>query len=533
MDTSITSAAAAASSSTSTSTSGISRFRPFTKYIHRADFPPVYAQDSYLALDFEPLCLAQKFGYMAIGGLEGEFELYCCMDRQQPRKIWGTKFKSRNNVQLMTNAVQIVRWKKPSSSGMKQDEGDDNVEEEEEQVEYEYMLIACMNEAGVLVYKLPSHRECQAMPDFHQQAHHVVVQLYTHLRCFDRVAVNDAKVSHDGKRMVCVGDDAYIFMLNTTRDPLTGAVSFGVPEKLHVPCHLLRCSGASASDMQYSSQYVAWSQSSQHFAHTSDTHCNVFVWRADTKQVLYSIDAAGYTYAIAFHPRLEGVLAFTNRYGYFHTVNLEEASSVSRPKKVLNLLEFDHQTSESRGHVCTDHCLFTVAAAAATTTTTTTTATQGEQVQDHPANHTTDLHAHQEITMVSFRGERDRRLRILAKINGIQWSNDGRYLYVATKKRVLAYEFLKTAQKIDSLLDMTGKQTRALLERFHQQPARHRRPSAAGASQQPRRKPSRKRKRDDNEEDPKVAMAWLGKWLSVPLPLRHRVLGETQLASHW
>ncbi|KAI9268963.1 hypothetical protein BDA99DRAFT_503113 [Phascolomyces articulosus] len=561
-------------SSSSLPPTGISRFRPFTKYIRRADFPPVYAQDSYLALDFEPLCLAHKYGYMAIGGLEGEFELYCCMEEgQQPRKIWGTKFKSRNNVQLMTNAIQIVRWKKPSSR-MQQDHGenDDGRLDEEggggdglgEEGEYDYMLIACMNEAGILVYKLPSHRECQSMPACRQEAQHVV-QLYTHLRCFDRVAVNDAKVSHDGKRMVCVGDDAYIFMLDTQRHPETGAMTFGQPEKLHVPCHLLKCNGGPGQEMPYSSQYVAWSQSSQHFAHTSDTHANVFVWRADTKQALYSIDAAGYTYAIAFHPRLEGVLAFTNRYGYFHTVNLEEAVKKttlqegkevvdgSRSNEVLNILDFDHQTPKSRGHVCTNQCMYFIASAAANTT-------KEQSDMDHPANHTTDLHAHQEITMVSFRGERDRRLRILAKINGIQWSNDGRYLYVATKKRILAYEFIKTSQSISTLLDVTGKQARRLLERFRRQPllispaqveeAKSKRAAAIaataakkkkqgssssfGMSSTPRRKPSRKRKRDDPEENnSKMSMAWLEKWLSVPLPVRHRILGETQLASHW
>ncbi|KAI7853913.1 hypothetical protein BDC45DRAFT_509330 [Circinella umbellata] len=549
------------SSVSSSPPTGIARFRPFTKYIQRADFPPVYPQDSYLALDFEPLCLAHKYGYMAIGGLEGEFELYCCMDHQQPRKIWGTKFKSRNNVQLMTNAIQIVRWKKLSSR-MQQDLDDNcnncnddeqqerETEENDEECEYEYMLIACMNEAGILVYKLPSHHECQSMPACRSQESSSatttpeVVQLYTHLRCFDHVAVNDAKVSHDGKQMVCVGDDAYVFILDTTRHSETGLLTFGHPKKLHVPCHLLKCNGGSGQDMPYSSQYVAWSQSSRHFAHTSDTHNNVFVWRADTKQVLYSIDAGGYTYAISFHPRLEGVLAFTNRYGYFHTVNLEEAKR-AKSNEVLNILDFDHQTSKSRGHMCTNQCIYSIAAA-------TTTATRNSNIndKDYPANHTTDMHAHQEITMVSFRGERDRRLRILAKINGIQWSNDGRYLYVATKKRILAYEFMKTAQNINTLLDITGKQARGFLERFHRQSlsskeleeeankelARRRRRQRRKKAQvcTLRRKSSRKRKRDENDENnTKLGMVWLEKWLSIPSPIRHRILGETQLASHW
>lgn len=456
----------------------MAQFLPFTKYIRRSDFPPVFPEDAYLPLDFEPLCLAQKYGYMAIGGIEGEFELYCCMDQVRPRKIWGTKFKSKNNVQLMTNAVQIVRWEK---SGPSRD------------VEYDHMLIACMNEAGVLVYKLPSHKECQS-------ARMPAVQLHTHLRCFDRVPVNDAKVSHDGRQMVCVGDDSFIFLFDVVRD---GEVSFSGPTKIPIPHHLL----GNDVDVPYSSQYVAWSSSSKHFAHTSDTHSRVLVWRADTRQVLYSIDAAGYTYAIAFHPRLEGVLVFTNRYGYFHTVDLEEAVNVSS-KQTQSILTFDSQTVACRGHTCNAYCI------------------TGDS--EHAANHTLDLHPHHEVVMVAFRGERDRRLRILAKINGIQWSRDGRYLYVATKKRVLAYEFLRSSKSIGSLFETAGAHARRVLEQLA-----------------PSTNNFRKRKRHSDDNQPTTTneadvwkarrynTTWYDKWLSVPAHVRHRVIGESHLASHW
>lgn len=244
----------------------------------------------------------------------------------------------------------------------------------------------------------------------------------------------------------------------------------------------------------------------KHFAHTSDTHNHVLVWRAETQQVLYSIDAAGYTYAIAFHPRLEGVLAFTNRYGYLHTINLEEAiptttSSLHQHTQVVNIL--DHNDTQPFSAF-----------------------SNNDQEGEH-------LAAHQEITMIAFRGERDRRLRILAKINGIQWSRDGKYLYVATKKRVLAYEFLMTSRSVSSLVELTGDKVREIFERFDSASREQ------DSSKQRMNLISRKRKRVDKKntrpfKDPKIrATAWFTKWSLVPPHLRHTVLKESNMASHW
>jgi WD40 repeat protein len=297
------------------------------------------------------MCLAEKYGFIAIGGIEGEFELYCCMNNK-PTKIWGTKFKGKNNVLLLTNAIQIIRF--------------------EHQNEFRYYLIACMNDAGILVYELSRHTLCPHPPT-----------LQYHIRAFDRAPINDARISPDGQHLVCVGDAAYLFHLTVAFDD--GHLVLGAPTKRAI-----------AVDSVFSSQYLAWSKSSLYFAHTSDSHHTVFVWRTQPLELVHRIDAAGYTYAVQFHPAFEGVLVFSNRYGYVHTVNLEE--------------------------------------------------------QHHQ-------HVRHEITMVSFRGEKNTRLRILAKINGLQWSNDGRYLYVATKKRVLAYEFtMQTLLSLEKTATITALQ---------------------------------------------------------------------------
>ncbi|KAI9007024.1 hypothetical protein CLU79DRAFT_778893 [Phycomyces nitens] len=383
------------------------KFKRFTKYVRRQDYPALPAGDAYLALGFEPLCLAQKYGYMAIGGIEGEFELYCCMDRKQPIKIWGTKFKGKNNIMLMTNSVQIFRW-------------------ELEPGIYQHLLIVCLNEAGVLIYSLPPHSGCHG--------NLASVKQHSHLRHFDRVPINDAQVSPNGKHMVCVGDDYAVFFIDIR---LGNSVTFGSPTRLPISTTKLG-SFTTTPALAYSSQYVAWNTSSTQFAHTSDSHHCVLVWDVSQQQIIRTIDSAGYTYAIQFHPLLENLLVFTNRYGYFHTVQWENNHSAAR----------------------------------------------------------------HEISLVSFRGEKDRRLRILAKINGIQWSHHGKCLYVSTKRRVLAYE-LQLFQKVPSLATIASKQAKQHL-----------------ASPIPL-----KRKRSwQSPSHPH--------WESIPLTIKDQLFRESSLSSH-
>ncbi|KAI9260251.1 hypothetical protein BY458DRAFT_516605 [Sporodiniella umbellata] len=417
-------------------------FLPYTKYLKRAQFPITLSKDAYLPLSFEALCLAEKYGYMAVGGIEGEFEVYCCMDRE-PTKIWGTKFKGKNNVMLMTNAIQIVRVTHRDN--------------------YRYLLIACMNDAGVLVYELPKH------PDSHSS-----VSLLQHIRSFDRVPINDAKLSPDGQQLVCVGDDACLFRLTLIHTDKQ--LSFTSPKKTVIPYDIL-CNPSSP----FSSQHISWSKSSLYFAHTSDTHNFVLVWRTyPTLEILYRIDSAGYTYAVEFHPEYEGILAFTNRYGYLHTVDLTQAISIYNPEKTVSV--------DQLLHTCNPSCL----------------SHSSESVY-----HTLDLVARQEITMVSFRGEENKKLRILAKINGIQWSKDGKYIYVSTKKRVLAYRFMKSFSRVDTLEKITSQSALATIEKH-----------------------SRKRKRRSSFQTEK-RLQWEQKWNQLPEFLRQKITANCHnLASH-
>ncbi|CAO3700972.1 unnamed protein product [Rhizopus stolonifer] len=305
----------------------LSKCVPYTKYIQRSNIPTAHTLNTYLSLSFEPLCFEEKYGYLAIGGLEGEFEIYCCM-KEQPHKIFGTQFK------------------------------------------------------GLLVYSLSEHDN-----------NNHLVSLVHHISSFSRMPINDARLSPDGQHLVCVGDDVFLFYL-----PFT--LPLAQPQQVPIP----------TTASYYSSQHISWSKSSLYFAHTSDTDHHVLVWRVLPRlEMIHRIDAGGNTFAIQFHPEHEGVLAFSNRYGYLHTVDLEEVQPNQSSAEDL------------------------------------------------------DWVARQEITMVSFRGEKNRRLRILAKINGIQWSRDGKHLYVSTKKRVLVYQFIKSNQ-VDSLEKLATEKILIILE---------------------------------------------------------------------
>jgi WD40 repeat protein len=431
---------------------------------------------------------------MAVGGVEGELLVYCNVDPSNPVKIWGTKFKRKNNVMLMTNAVQIVRWRRENGT-------------------YRHMLFACMNEAGVLVYNLPPHSECGHMarnfPKRRTRNSKDSLTLHSHLRDFHHSPINDARVSPDGNRIVFVGDDSYLYLRDVLKvdDEASSGISFGPTQVLTIPARLLspyssntQQNARTSSDNEttpqpYSSQHVAWNNDSSLFAHTSDSHYCVLVWAVETQEIVIAIDAAGFTYAVAFHPSVRSVLAFSNRYGYFHTVDLDQAISVD--KKRNTVVEEKLLTSVEANH-------------------------DPKSVIER--NQT--VIPRQEITMVSFRGEKNTKLRILAKINGLRWSGCGRYLYVATKKRVLVYEFLSRCVK--TLAELAGDQARKTLEldplgwRIRQRLTTH---------SQSQGMLTRKRKRLLDESFDYES--WYRQWKRIPEHLQCSILGDNVgLANH-
>ncbi|KAI8075223.1 hypothetical protein BC940DRAFT_287761 [Gongronella butleri] len=514
---------------------------PYTKFIRRMAHP---RHTAYLPLAFEPMCFDQRYGYLAVGGLEGEFELYCCMDPSvPPKKLWTTTFKRHGNLMLMTNSLQIVRYACDDHS-------------------YDIYLFACMNEAGILVYRLPPHHYCMQHPS-------TIPAPYAHLHAFDHLPINDARVSPDGSKLVCVGDGHHVFVIDLACQP---TLTFALPHKLTIPPAILQ-------DLTcYTSQHVAWSPTGTYFAHTSDTHDRVLVWHASTLRLLSSIHTAGYTYAIQFHPVLDNILVFANRYGYFHTVDLHQQATATAAAAASSSSSSLFGDNDNDTPVSPASSLISAPSAWAPSPIASSSPSvvapppppppppSGNYQRSEDDEKCDELpHPRQEITMVSFRGEKDRRLRILAKINGLQWSLDGLYLYVATKKRVLAYEFMHLARqlpgrKVASLYSLARTQLCSHLTLFQHKRRQWHIAKRQRTTQRCLSPPPRKRTRRDSQPDPSASPPspspssfsssssssttaaerarryrhlWPKYWTNIPIHIRQQVWQDLNQVSHW
>ncbi|KAF9976005.1 hypothetical protein BGZ73_000119 [Actinomortierella ambigua] len=250
--------------------------------------------------------------------------------------------------------------------------------------------------------------------------------------------------------------------------------SFGKPETLYIPDHVIRPPrarrpGAQASHAplgpnpakQYSSQYVAWNASSTKFAHTSDTHQAVLIWSMPSKQLVCCVDAGGPSFGISFHPKLNNVFAFANRYGFVHVVDITDCC-IGDEGFILPKSQYRFRTAAAD-------------ASGARPPTRSTHSSEHHKGRDQAADpeateslvqecgppHYQEKH---DILLTSFRGQENRWLRILDYLNGIAWSTDGRHLYVATKRRVLRYTMADPDVRIPSLFDICANRTKEWLE---------------------------------------------------------------------
>ncbi|KAF9161799.1 hypothetical protein DFQ26_004151 [Actinomortierella ambigua] len=236
---------------------------------------------------------------------------------------------------------------------------------------------------------------------------------------------------------------------------------FGKPEALPIPDHVVRMPrarrpGARAENSSfghqspgaYTAQYVAWNASSTKFAHTSDSHQRVLIWSMPSKQLVCSVDAGGLSFGISFHPKLDNMFAFANRYGFVHVVDVTNCcvgdEGFILPKEKYRFKTVSTNSNEGNGNGQTADSGVTESV-----------------IQECGAPHYQEKH---DILMASFRGQENRWLRILDYLNGLSWSSDGRHLYVATKRRVLRYTVADPNVRIPSLFDICANRTKDWLE---------------------------------------------------------------------
>ncbi|KAJ3034935.1 hypothetical protein HDU99_010651 [Rhizoclosmatium hyalinum] len=167
---------------------------------------------------------------------------------------------------------------------------------------------------------------------------------------------------------------------------------------------------------------MSWNSTSQYFAASCDTLPWIILFDAHNNgEIVCRLDAGMSTYAVTFHPTNPYVLAFSNRLGYVHIVDLssylgENAKPVpegERPPFVYpprQVLRHDYQIPvEPRSGSYPDLTALTRVGGGVVNTG-----------------------SGQGYLQESYSG-------LAAKINGILWSDDGRRLYVATNRRVLMH----------------------------------------------------------------------------------------------
>ncbi|KAG0216844.1 hypothetical protein BGX33_011971 [Mortierella sp. NVP41] len=190
--------------------------------------------------------------------------------------------------------------------------------------------------------------------------------------------------------------------------------------------------GGNLGQLPVTFQYVAWNATSTKFAHSSDTCSRVVVWSMPAREIVCCVDTGGPSYSIEFHPKLENLFAVANWYGFVHIVDLTGAC-VGDEELVPSDTRYNGQAKQG-----------------------------GPGLAGCEGPHYEEKH---DILMVSFRGQKDRRLRIYDGIRGLGWSTDGRNLYVSTLRRVLKYEIADWGVRVPSLFDICGRKVKEWKER--------------------------------------------------------------------
>ncbi|KAF8928823.1 hypothetical protein BGZ58_009344 [Dissophora ornata] len=493
-----------------------------------------------------PLCLAHRYGYLAMGTDDGGLQVYCTESGGGPIMIHDGALSGSPNHDML-NSIQIVRWPRYSRNRTAMDEegcdagdiqgiseeSDDEDEKCDEQEGYpkdpghfDHYLIMTRNGSDLLVAALPDHIDVKRKGkyddgydtdedthDFLHKKHHTWIR-----NGFGGVALNDARASPNGRWIAVVGDAAKVWTIEVTHVPETEEQriarekkeyedetneqetdsnwgseyecssddptsetepelntaddnkasrgekrprdmdddrpsnflkspkptqpprmlrQYGHPVEMRIPAKVLYQASPKPNHRwrahagSYASQYLSWNATSTKFAHSSDHSHHVVVWSMPSREIVCCVDTGGVSFGIEFHPKLENLFAVCNWYGFVHVVDVT-GCCVGDEELVPSDAHYNGQTQGGPG------------------------------LAGCEGPHYEEKH---DILMLSFRGERDKSLRILDSIRGLGWSTDGRHLYVATTRRVLQFELADDQVRIPSLFQLCARAVREWKER--------------------------------------------------------------------
>ncbi|KAJ3362954.1 hypothetical protein GGF32_005094 [Allomyces javanicus] len=299
-----------------------------------------------------------------------------------------------------------------------------------------YFAVTSRNSGVIELYQLPPHGS-QGAP--HRPPAPKVALVHSMQL---RGCVNDAKISPDRHWLAAVGDHGNVWIARIEWDAPVAAED-GAEHKVPPPrlpndpvlidlAHPVLIAAAltdsaraadPASAMRamlagFTSQYVAWAPCATRFAMSSDTHPHLFIFSAPTfdgapARLKHVINTGQPTYAVTFHPHDRSILAVSNRHGFVQIIDVD---ACDLPRVAVP----EGKTLEEAAAAWTNDTINELMSAA----------------RSYP----------REIVPV-------RHKSTSCQVNGLQWSFDGQFLYIATYERVLVYQF----NRPPSLFDMIAR----------------------------------------------------------------------------
>ncbi|KAI9366807.1 hypothetical protein DFJ73DRAFT_805681 [Zopfochytrium polystomum] len=193
-------------------------------------------------------------------------------------------------------------------------------------------------------------------------------------------------------------------------------------------------------------QYLSWSCNSRYFAASSDNIGYLFVFDAERDgAIVLCVPTESPALAIAFHPTNPYILAYAEKISNVHVIDLYGPLSGShRPPQALTPATppryrvYQHTLPRQtlrHGHFVPLHGLVVDVDGASERV-------DGVGRYPHGEGGTSESTSGGagSNNASSNRGNRPGYQEVSARINGVEWSDDGRWLYVATKRRVVTYE---------------------------------------------------------------------------------------------
>ncbi|KAJ3399584.1 hypothetical protein HDU80_007783 [Chytriomyces hyalinus] len=476
---------------------------PFTRYLARNEDDIVTPRaEALMSLPTQVVSMDMAYGFLAIGFDDGLLAGFCVEDGLPRVVLYVTaayRFDMFNSVHLSRRAVRKTE--------------DDMIDDEE--MEYEYTLIVTRNSGFVDVHIMSKHTPEPIHESEDTTAHERPLPAMSPCHplatsCFETLGgfhapVNDARLSPDGKYLACVGDSGGAWIANVkyaseedgndmmgqdySDDSSLPKRVFGSLQKIdmdsdpaNVPLsqssvlHEARRERTGAHARNASNltmQYLSWSCDSRFFAATTDTYPWVFIFDAlKGGAIVCRLDAATPTYAVSFHPSKPHLLAFSNRLGYVHVVDMSEylMSSFMPPATQQNpnlkpmhpshfvypprqILRHDYKVPvEPRSGSYPD---LTALARDRSHPDDLTRNLRGVGTQGLPSGGGTRLNSTE--TAPPPLDNTNSFNTVSCKINGLLWSDDGERLYVSTNRRVLMHTVMdRTAP---SLAECVSRET--------------------------------------------------------------------------